>query len=80
VLETTAKSERHLECLEIEPAIFALAEQLFDAQEIPFGFLQAFGNKRRPSSACARARPTGQSWEASPDKHIRISRRPTDNS
>ena len=31
--------------VEIEQAISALAEQPFDAQEFPFSFLQAFGNK-----------------------------------
>jgi hypothetical protein len=31
--------------VEIEEAISALAEQPFDAQEFPFAFLQAFGNK-----------------------------------
>jgi hypothetical protein len=34
-----------LNAVEIEEAISALAEQLFDAQEFPFAFLQAFGNK-----------------------------------
>src|SRR5438067_8820865 len=31
--------------VEIEQAISALAEQLFDASEFPYLFLQAFGNK-----------------------------------
>jgi hypothetical protein len=34
-----------LNAVEIEEAISALAEQPFDAQEFPFTFLQAFGNK-----------------------------------
>jgi hypothetical protein len=34
-----------LNAVEIEEAISALAEQPFDAQEFPFAFLQAFGNK-----------------------------------
>jgi hypothetical protein len=36
--------------VEIEEAISALAEQPFDAQEFPFAFLQAFGNKETPPS------------------------------
>ena len=31
--------------LEIEEAISALAEKPFDAEEFPFAFLEAFGNK-----------------------------------
>jgi hypothetical protein len=34
-----------LNAVEIEQAISALAEQPFDAQEFPFSFLEAFGNK-----------------------------------
>jgi len=34
-----------LNAVEIEEAISALAEQPFDAQEFPFAFLEAFGNK-----------------------------------
>jgi restriction-modification enzyme MmeI-like protein len=34
-----------MNAVEIEEAISALAEQSFDAQEFPFAFLQAFGNK-----------------------------------
>jgi hypothetical protein len=34
-----------MNAVEIEEAISALAEQSFDAQEFPFRFLQAFGNK-----------------------------------
>jgi hypothetical protein len=34
-----------LNAVEIEEAISALAEQPFDAQEFPFSFLEAFGNK-----------------------------------
>jgi len=34
-----------MNAVEIEQAISALAEQPFDAQEYPFAFLQAFGNK-----------------------------------
>jgi hypothetical protein len=34
-----------LNAVEIEEAISSLAEQAFDAQEFPFTFLQAFGNK-----------------------------------
>jgi hypothetical protein len=34
-----------LNAVEIEEAISILAEQPFDAQEFPFAFLQAFGNK-----------------------------------
>ena len=34
-----------LNAVEIEEAISALAEQPFDAQEFPFAFLKAFGNK-----------------------------------
>jgi hypothetical protein len=34
-----------MNAVEIEEAISALAEQPFDAQEFPFAFLQAFGNK-----------------------------------
>lgn len=34
-----------MNAVEIEEAITALAEQAFDPQEFPFGFLQAFGNK-----------------------------------
>ncbi|SHG64249.1 class I SAM-dependent DNA methyltransferase [Bradyrhizobium erythrophlei] len=34
-----------MNAVEIEEAISALAEQAFDAQEFPFAFLEAFGNK-----------------------------------
>ncbi|EWH02100.1 class I SAM-dependent DNA methyltransferase, partial [Halomonas sp. BC04] len=34
-----------MNAVEIEEAISALAEQPFDAEEFPFGFLEAFGNK-----------------------------------
>ena len=34
-----------MNAVEIEEAISALAEEPFDPQEFPFGFLQAFGNK-----------------------------------
>ncbi len=34
-----------MNAVEIEEAISALAEQTFDAEEFPFAFLQAFGNK-----------------------------------
>ncbi|MGE0269574.1 MAG: class I SAM-dependent DNA methyltransferase [Candidatus Omnitrophota bacterium] len=34
-----------MNAVEIEEAISALAEETFDAQEFPFAFLQAFGNK-----------------------------------
>lgn len=34
-----------MNAVEIEEAISVLAEQTFDAQEFPFAFLQAFGNK-----------------------------------
>ncbi len=34
-----------MNAVEIEEAVSALAEQPFDAQEFPFAFLQAFGNK-----------------------------------
>ncbi|NKX63293.1 class I SAM-dependent DNA methyltransferase [Labrenzia sp. 5N] len=34
-----------MNAVEIEEAISALAEQSFDAQEFPFAFLEAFGNK-----------------------------------
>src|SRR5476649_1073440 len=34
-----------MNAVEIEQAISTLAEQPFDAQEFPFSFLQAFGNK-----------------------------------
>ncbi len=34
-----------MNAIEIEQAISALAEQPFDAEEFPFAFLQAFGNK-----------------------------------
>ena len=34
-----------MNAVEIEEAISALAEQPFDAEEFPFAFLQAFGNK-----------------------------------
>ncbi len=34
-----------MNAVEIEEAISALAEQVFDAAEFPFAFLQAFGNK-----------------------------------
>jgi hypothetical protein len=34
-----------MNAVEIEQAISALVEQPFDAQEFPFAFLQAFGNK-----------------------------------
>src|ERR1035438_5128499 len=34
-----------MKAVEIEEAISALAEQPFDAEEFPFAFLQAFGNK-----------------------------------
>jgi hypothetical protein len=36
---------KNLNAVEIEEAISALAEQPFDAQEFPFDFLEAFGNK-----------------------------------
>ncbi|HEY1301070.1 MAG TPA: type IIL restriction-modification enzyme MmeI, partial [Stellaceae bacterium] len=34
-----------MNAVEIEEAVSALAERPFDAQEFPFAFLQAFGNK-----------------------------------
>ncbi len=34
-----------MNAVEIEEAISALAEQQFDAEEFPFAFLLAFGNK-----------------------------------
>src|SRR3979490_2369438 len=34
-----------MNAVEIEEAISALAEQPFDAQEFPYAFLQAFGNR-----------------------------------
>jgi hypothetical protein len=34
-----------MNAVEIEEAISVLAEQPFDAQEFPFAFLEAFGNK-----------------------------------
>src|SRR3954452_20595010 len=34
-----------MNAVEIEEAISALAEQLFDPEEFPFAFLQAFGKK-----------------------------------
>ena len=34
-----------MNAVEIEQAITELAEQLFDASEFPFAFLEAFGNK-----------------------------------
>src|SRR4030088_2207004 len=34
-----------MNAVEIEEAISALAERPFDAEEFPFAFLQAFGNK-----------------------------------
>src|SRR6056297_2921090 len=34
-----------MNAVEIEEAISALAEQPFDAQEFPYAFLEAFGNK-----------------------------------
>lgn len=34
-----------MNAVEIEEALFVLAEQPFDAQEFPFAFLEAFGNK-----------------------------------
>lgn len=39
------KAGEHMNAVEIEEAISALAEQPFDAQEFPFAFLEAFGNK-----------------------------------
>jgi hypothetical protein len=39
------KQSNKLNAVEIEEAISALAEQPFDAQEFPFAFLEAFGNK-----------------------------------
>ena len=43
--DEVAKQRRALNAVEIEEAISTLAEQPFDAQEFPFAFLQAFGNK-----------------------------------
>jgi hypothetical protein len=40
-----AKKIKKLNAVEIEEAISTLAEQPFDAQEFPFAFLEAFGNK-----------------------------------
>ena len=34
-----------MNAVEIEEAVSALAEKLFDPQEFPFAFLEAFGNK-----------------------------------
>ena len=34
-----------MNAIEIEEAISTLAEEPFNAEEFPFGFLQAFGNK-----------------------------------
>ena len=34
--------------VEIEEAVSKLAEQPFDAQELPYAFLTAFGNKEVP--------------------------------
>jgi hypothetical protein len=46
----------HMNAVEIEEAISALAEQPFDAGEFPFAFIQAFGNPdailRRLRSGC----------------------------
>jgi hypothetical protein len=39
------KQSNKLNAVEIEEAISALTEQPFDAQEFPFAFLEAFGNK-----------------------------------
>jgi hypothetical protein len=43
--QATRKEEQTLNAVEIEEAISALAEQPFDAQQFPFAFLEAFGNK-----------------------------------
>jgi hypothetical protein len=44
-LHPNEKKSNPLNAVEIEEAISAAAEQPFDAQEFPFAFLQAFGNK-----------------------------------
>ena len=46
--------------VEIEEAVSQLAEQPFDAQEFPFAFLEAFGNKattikRLTATCCTRS-------------------------
>ena len=46
-----------MNAVEIEEAISNLAEQAFDAASFPYAFLEAFGNKVTPSSACKAARP-----------------------
>ena len=41
-----------MNAVEIEEAISALAERSFDAQEFPFSFLEAFGNKETTIKRC----------------------------
>jgi hypothetical protein len=43
--DSTGQAEQEVNPVEIEEAISSLAEQRFDAQEFPFAFLEAFGNK-----------------------------------
>lgn len=56
-----------MNAVEIEEAISALAEQPFDAEEFPFAFLLAFGNKettikRLRSGASNKSDVGGERW------------------
>lgn len=42
-----------MNAVEIEEEVSALAERPFDAEEFPFAFLQAFGNKFREQITAA---------------------------
>lgn len=51
-----------MNAVEIEEAVSLLAEAPFYAEEFPYAFLLAFGNKRPKSCGCAAGRQTSLTW------------------
>jgi hypothetical protein len=64
-LQTARQEEQEVNAVEIEEAISALAEQPFDAQEFPFTFLEAFGNKPTTIKRLRSGAQTSPIWAAS---------------
>jgi hypothetical protein len=62
-----------MNAVEIEEAVSALVQQPFEPNEIPFGFLEAFGNKETTSSACGQVHRISQMWAESCKPIISIS-------
>ncbi len=54
-----------MNAVEIEEAISKLAEQTFDAEEFPFAFLQAFGNKETALKRLRKGESNKSDWAAS---------------